>query len=186
MRTVWLALLLCCASREIAAQGGKPPAKGLPAASPQGAIDPAKEAAIRKLFEVQGAKQVIDKTVAAMLETTRPQIAAMLPPGDYKDKLLDAFLARFRQKLDASKMVDASLPVYDKYFSKADIDGLIAFYSTPLGKKAISVLPQVLVESQAAGMKLGERWGQEAMTEVLDENPDLKKALEAAAASAKH
>ena len=183
MKNVLLALLLCCASNQIAAQAGKPAAKSpAAAAEPQaGKIDPVKEASIRKLFEIQGTKNVIDRTVAVMLENTRPQIAAMLPPGDYKEKLLDAFLERFKKKLDANQMVNASLPVYDKYFSKEDIDGLIAFYATPLGKKTISVLPQVLTESQAAGMKLGERWGQQAMTEVLDENPELRKALEAAA-----
>jgi hypothetical protein len=31
-------------------------------------------------------------------------------------------------------------------------------------------------------MKLGEKTGREAMIEVLDEHPDLKKALEEAAA----
>jgi len=183
MRTVWLALLLCCASQGVAAQAAKPAAKSpATAAGPQAAIDPAKEASIRKLFEMQGTKNIIDRTVAGMIENTRPQIAAMLPPGDYKEKLLDAFLDRFKKKLDAEQMMNASVPVYDKYFSKEDIDGLIAFYSTPLGKKTISVLPQVFTEAQAAGMKLGEKWGQEAMSEVLDENPDLKKALEAAAA----
>jgi uncharacterized protein len=187
MRTVLLAFLVFCASNEVAAQAGKSPVKGLAAAgtaAPQAAkIDPVKEAAIRKLFDVQGTKNIFDKTVAGMLENTRPQIAAALPPGDYKEKLVDAFLERFKQKLDATEMVNLAVPVYDKYFTKAEIDGLIAFYSTPLGKKAISVLPQVVTESQSAGMKLGEKWGQEAMTEVLEENPDLKKALEAAAAA---
>jgi hypothetical protein len=45
------------------------------------------------------------------------------------------------------------------------------------------VLPQTIVEAQAAGMKLGEKLGREAMVEVLDEHPDLKKALGEAAAS---
>ncbi len=59
------------------------------------------------------------------------------------------------------------------------------FYQTPLGQKALSVLPQTVVEIQAESMKLGERLGREAMVEVLDEHPDLKKALEEAAASPK-
>jgi hypothetical protein len=193
MRTVLLAFLLCCASNEVAAQAGQSPVKGLAAAGttktalsggPQAAkIDPAKEAAIRKLFEVQGTKTIFDKTVAGMLENTRPQMAAALPPGDYKEKLVDAFLERFKKKLDSTEMVNVAVPVYDKYFTKVEIDDLIAFYSTPLGKKAVSVLPQVVTESQSAGMKLGEKWGQEAMMEVLEENPDLKKGLESAAAA---
>ena len=49
----------------------------------------------------------------------------------------------------------------------------------------MSVLPQTVVEMQTESMKLGEKLGREAMAEVLDEYPDLKKALEEAAASPK-
>jgi len=172
MRTVVLAFLFCCASNQVAAQAGKPPA-----------VDPAKEAAIRKLFEVQGTKSAIDRTIAGMLEKMRPQVSDLLPAGEYKEKLVDAFLERFKKKLDANEMLNVSVPIYDRYLTREDIEGLAAFYSTPLGKKASSVIPQVLSESTAAGMKLGEKWGQEAMTEVLDENPGLRKALETAAAT---
>jgi len=198
MRILLLGVLLCCESSHVAAQApttlnstlvhaqakASSPVVTTALPGPQTAkINPAKEAAIRKLFEVQGTKNVFDRAAAGMVEKARPQISAALPAGGYRERLVELFLARFKEKLDPTQMVNVAVPVYDKYFTTIEIGGLIQFYSTPLGKKAISVLPQVLTESQAAGMKLGERWGQEAMTEVLEEHPDLKKALEAASAT---
>jgi len=71
------------------------------------------------------------------------------------------------------------MSVYDKHFSQSEIDGLVSFYSAPLGKKAISVKDQVLVETRSRLTKLAYQWSQEAVNEVLNENPDLRKAIEA-------
>ena len=50
----------------------------------------------------------------------------------------------------------------------------------PLGQKALSVLPQLSIELQGEGMKLGEKLGRQSMMEVLSEHPELQKALEEA------
>lgn len=76
-----------------------------------------------------------------------------------------------------------AVPIYAKYFSVEDIEGLTKFYQTPLGKKTLSVLPQTVIEMQTASMQLGQKVGRESMEEVLTEHPDLKKALEDAAAA---
>jgi hypothetical protein len=52
----------------------------------------------------------------------------------------------------------------------------------PLGQKAISHMAQVMIESQAVGAKYGEQAGRKAMVEVLNEHPELQKALEEAGA----
>ncbi len=140
-------------------------------------IDPAKEAAIRKLFEIQGINKSFQQVVATMLSNMRP--------GEYREKLLDLFSERFQSKLHVEQFVNLTIPIYDKYFTQDEIEGLTKFYQTALGKKVITVLPQVLVESQTESMKLGEKYGREAMAEVLDEHPDLKKGLEEAATAPK-
>jgi hypothetical protein len=61
---------------------------------------------------------------------------------------------------------------------------LIRFYETPLGQKALSVLPKLSIEMQGEGMKVGEKLGRQSMLEVLSEHPELQKALEAAQKSA--
>jgi uncharacterized protein len=148
-------------------------------------IDPAKDAAIRKMFEVMGTSKMMQQVLAGMSGNIKPMLMSSLPPGDYRDKLADLFFEKFRSKLQVEQLLDLTVPIYAKYFSKEEIEGLTRFYQTPLGQKALSVLPQTVVEMQTASMKLGEKLGRETMTEVLEEHPDLKKALEEAAAGPK-
>jgi hypothetical protein len=148
-------------------------------------IDPAKEAAIRKMFEVMGTTKMVQQIVAEMSGSIKPLMISSLPPGEYREKLVDLFFQKFQSKVRVDQLLDLTVPIYAKYFSKEEIEGLTRFYQTPLGQKALSVLPQTLAESQAESRKWGEQLGREAMVEVLEEHPDLKKALEEAAASPK-
>jgi hypothetical protein len=160
-----------------------PPAEPVARLAPS--IDPAKDAAIRKLFEVQGTRDTMKQVVASMSETVRPLLESSLPQGEYRAQLLDLFFQKFQAKMNVDQLLELAIPIYDKYFSLEDIEGLTKFYQTPLGKKTISVLPQVLIETQAAGRKYGEEAGRQAMMEVLEEHPDLKKSLEEAGAAPK-
>jgi len=145
-------------------------------------VDPAKEASIRRLFEIQGTRKAMEQVISGMSENMKPTLQKMLPPGDYQEKLISLFFEKFQSKLKVDDLVALSMPVYDKYFSKEDIDGLIQFYQTPIGKKVLSVLPQVLIESQTSAMHMGEEIGRQSMMEVLAEHPDIAKALEEAGA----
>ncbi|HET9837368.1 MAG TPA: DUF2059 domain-containing protein [Candidatus Angelobacter sp.] len=146
-----------------------------------GAVDPAKAADIRRLLEVSGAKKIMEDTMAAMSDTIRPMLVGSLPPGEYREKLVDLFFAKFKSKANLNEMLDMAVPVYDKYFSQEEIRGLVRFYETPLGQKAISTMPQLMNDLRSMGQKWGEQLGRQSMQEVLKENPDLQQALEAAA-----
>ena len=111
-----------------------------------------------------------------MEKTIRPMVTDALPPGDYREKLVDLFFEKFRSTRQPDELANLVVPIYDKYYSDEDIRGLIQLYQTPLGKKMLSTLPQVMAESQAAGTKWGEQIGRESMMEVLTEHPELQKA----------
>lgn len=145
-------------------------------------VDPEKEAAIRKLFEIQGTRKSMEQVFAGMSENMKPSLAKMLPPGEYQDKLIPLFFEKFQSKLKTDDLLDLIVPIYDKYLSKEDIDGLAQFYQTPLGKKLNSVLPQLTVEIQTTAMNMGQELGRRAMMEVLAEHPELQKALQDASA----
>lgn len=198
-RILALASLLLASSLGAQTQSRHAPAANPPAqqqvASPSGpsapatsGIDPAKEADIRQLLEVTGAKSLMMQVMSSMETNLKPALTSSLLPGDYRAKLIDLFFDKFmaRASVEMPKLVDAAVPVYDKYLSDEDIKGLIRFYQTPLGQKTLSVLPQVTAEMQAQGEKLGQRLGREAMMEVLSEHPDLAKALEDARTGASH
>lgn len=157
------------------------PAQASESAPKAAAIDPAKDAAIRRLFSVQGTKDSMSQVMTSMTSNMKPILESSLPPGEYRGQLIELFLQRFQAKISVDRMLELAIPVYDKYFSLEEIEGLTKFYETPLGKKAASVLPQVVLETQSAGSKLGEEVGRESMLEVLAEHPELEKAMEDAA-----
>lgn len=150
------------------------------AAPAQTKIDPVKAADIQRLMDVAGTKAVVTETMDQMEANMRPMRIKSLPPGDYRDKLIDLFFERFRSKFDMQQFLDMAAAGYDKYLSDEDIRGLIQFYQTPLGQKTLTIVPKLTVELQTEGMRLGGQAGRESMTEVLNEYPDLARALQEA------
>ena len=52
--------------------------------------------------------------------------------------------------------IDLIIPVYAKHFTNEELDGLIAFYESPVGAKTVRVMPQITREA----MQIGQAWGQ--------------------------
>jgi hypothetical protein len=143
-------------------------------------IDPGKAADIRRLEDVMGIRAQMETMPSPMMENVRPTLRRSLPPGDYREKLIDLFLARLKSNLSLDTIIDLATINYDKYFSDQDIKDLTAFYETPLGKRTLTVVPQITVKLTGQGMRVGEVAGRKSMAEVLEENPDIAKALEEA------
>jgi uncharacterized protein len=163
------------ATQETGAQQQSAPATAM---TEQQKVDPAKEADIRKLLELTGAKAIESQTMSGMESGIRPLMTNSLPPGEYREKLIELFFEKFHTKAKMENLVNLSVPVYDKYLSDEEVKGLIQFYETPLGQKAVSVLPKMTQEIQQQGREWGQKMGRESMEEVLTEHPELEKALE--------
>jgi hypothetical protein len=124
-----------------------------------------KEGDIRKLIDVVGggnlAVQMASMWTQGVMQAYRaanpdmPERAAVVI-----EKEITAMLS---EKMNAKGgFMDQVVPIYDKYFTHAEIKDLLGFYETPTGKKAISVLPQVMNESAQAG----QAWGQSLAVEA--------------------
>jgi uncharacterized protein len=70
------------------------------------------------------------------------------------------------------------IDLYDKYFTNEEIKGLIQFYESPVGRKAIEVLPAITQESMKHGMEVGSVVGQKALDRLVREFPELKSVLQ--------
>jgi hypothetical protein len=165
------------------AQEQKTPAAGSDA--PKSNIDSAKVADIRALLTISGTDGLVTQVLSTSEKTLRPAMVNSLPPGDYREKLIDLFIAKFQTKIDSHRIAEMSVPIYDKYLSDDDVKDLTAFYGTPLGKKTLTVIPKMTAELQEQGRKMGEEAGRQSMEEVFAEHPELKQALIDAAAKAK-
>ena len=83
----------------------------------------------------------------------------------------DVFRAWYR-KVFASGDLEAEIAkIYVGAFSEEELRGLVAFYKSPLGQKALAVLPEVMKQ----GAEIGIRRGQEHSAELQEM---IKKAKE--------
>lgn len=67
------------------------------------------------------------------------------------DAFAERFQALFAERLNFSTIMETVYPpVYDKYFSEEELRQMVAFYRTPVGRKAIEVMPSVMQEAGRA------------------------------------
>lgn len=171
----WVALFTCLGAY---AQTSTQPASAGSASPAATTIDPAKEADIRHLLDVTGASGLASQMMGQMEQGIRPLMTNSLPPGEYREKLIELFFQKFHSKIDSNQLIALIIPIYDKYYTDAEIKSMIQFYESPVGRKVATSMPQVLAESQQAGGQWGQQLGRDSMIEVLQEHPDLRQALE--------
>lgn len=119
------------------------------------APDAASKEDVRKLFDVMASRdqmrQIMQQVFAQMQNMNREQLKKRHPD------VTDADLARLdRQSEDLLKnfpldeMLSDMVPVYQRHFTKSDIDALTAFYSSPAGQKFLHEMPAVTAETMKA------------------------------------
>ena len=52
------------------------------------------------------------------------------------------------------EVLQSMVPVYQKHFSKGDIEAIVAFYSAPAGQKLLREMPAMMAESMQTMMPL--------------------------------
>jgi uncharacterized protein len=119
------------------------------------APDAASKEEIRKLFDVMLSRdqmnQMMRQLFSQMQSMSREQIKKKHPD------ITDSELARMdRESEDLIRhfpleaMLDDMVPVYQKHFTKFDIEAVTAFYSSPSGQKFLHELPAVTSETMQA------------------------------------
>lgn len=63
--------------------------------------------------------------------------------------------------------MDRMVPIYAKYYTQQDMDDLIAFYDTPLGKKLSTVQPQITLESMSVAQQWAAEIGQKVAAKIM-------------------
>jgi hypothetical protein len=146
-------------------------AKNAPQAA--SAIDPQKEARIRELMEVTGAKNLGRQLIDAGMEQFRGSVQESQPNNPRAKQFVDAFVARFQKHFDPNSLNEQMIPIYDKYLTTEDVKGLLDYYRSPLGQRMLKAMPEVTRDSQAAGFALGQKAAQETMEELKADFPEF-------------
>ena len=117
-----------------------------------------KAAAARELHRVTGASKMGAQVTDQMGQALSLQMGSEF----------DGFWAEFRKSLNTDEIVDMVAPIYTKHFSLEELEGLVAFNTSPLGLRLNAENPGIMQESMAAGMDWGQKLGAEAMTRFLE------------------
>jgi len=138
------------------------------------ALNPATVAAVNKLLDSMNYRSMARQIMQATFQQMQPGLAQIMETAINASPKLDAdqkaeALERVKSKLpdvnsklqelftDPSlieEMQAATVQVYARNFSVAEIEQLAAFYRTPLGKKILVRMPAIASESVAASQQV--------------------------------
>jgi hypothetical protein len=110
---------------------------------------------VQKLFDVMASReqfaQMMQQLFAQVRTMNREQIKKRRP------EVTDEEIARMDRQSEAliknfplDEILKEMIPVYQRHFTKADVEGLTAFYSSPTGQKFLHEMPAVTAETMKA------------------------------------
>jgi hypothetical protein len=96
--------------------------------------------------------------MVATLKATLPVQRALAPeiPAIFWDEFANRMIS------DVDRLMEAVIPLYDAAFTLEEVEGLTAFYRSPLGKRLVEASNELAIQTAA----VGEQWGATIGTEV--------------------
>src|SRR5229473_5159473 len=160
-------------SLQAAPQGSAAVQANAAAAQANSSIDPAKEADIRSLMELVGARDLVQDGANTAIEQSREKLFATVPNNDKGQAFVNAFAASYQKKFDVEQVTGQLVAVYDKHFTEDEIKGLLQFYGSPLGQKVAAEMPKISHEIQAASRAASTKAAKDALAELKQQNPEI-------------
>ncbi len=117
---------------------------------------------VKKMLILTGAEETFATAIDQMMGTIRNT------RNDVPSELWDELHTEFK-KTSLDDLVEMLAPVYFKYLDESDLDGIIEFYQSPVGKKYAKATPGITRDSMAAGEEWGVKIGQRLADRLADE-----------------
>jgi len=128
-----------------------------------------KRADIMRLMELTDVEQI-------RTSLSRQFMGALVGPSDDpaapEERRVEALVSRVMQEEMAAalpSLLDQIAPLYAEHFTHDEIRGLIDFYSTPLGRKTVEAMPELMQQSSELGMRWGQRVAPRIMQRLQEE-----------------
>ena len=117
-------------------------------------IEPEKMDAIERLLEASGEVELVKQGMLGMIDQIR-ESPTELPPE---------FFDEFKKAVLSDELKDVLAPIYDRHYTLEEIEQLIKFYESPIGRTMVKRQP--LVQQDAMGV--GRHWGQKKAAEIVE------------------
>jgi uncharacterized protein len=162
----YLLVLVCCMSVSAQSSSSATPGPQTPSAQPEDRL--AKRAEIRKLIELTGAANISADALRKIIDPLRagfPQVP-------------EEFWNTFIKEVHSEELIDLVVPIYDKYYTRDEIEDLTRFYQSPVGQKTIKVLPKLSAEAIDAGQEWGKMVADRAMRKLREQGYDKTSSIQ--------
>jgi hypothetical protein len=141
---------------------------------------PASKEDVQKYLDVMHSREMMAQMVEAMSKPMHQMIHDQYLKD--KDKLPPDFEARMNKLMDDTmkgfpwdEMLQSMVPVYQKHFTKGDIDAIVAFYSAPTGQKLLREMPAMMAESMQTMMPLMRKHMDAMMDRMQEQMAQMMK-----------
>jgi len=144
---------------------------------------PASRADVQTYFEAVRSHEQVEKMMDAMLQPMHQMIHDQFDkdrdklPADFEEretKILDGMI----KNMPMDDMIQAMIPVYQKHFTKGDINAMLAFYSSPTGQKLLRDMPAITAETMSVIMPTMQRYISEMQEKLQKEADSMIKESE--------
>ena len=165
-RRVWCALTVCAFLAIGPQANAQTLGEAAAAARKAPALDPELRADIEKLMLVTGAAnlamQLAAQVTDAFLNSVQKTAQDPIPPRMI-EIVREVLNTEFATGFNGPEIRDQMIALYAKYFTREEVKGLIAFYESDLGRKAVASLPSLMRE----GGEIGQRWAQDSLPKIM-------------------
>ena len=138
-----------------------------------GAIDPAKEADIRSLLELVGARDLVQDSMTRAAEQYRERLLETVPNNQQGQTFVNMVISSYEKRFDVDGVTAQLISVYDKHYTDEEIKGLLQFYGSPLGQKVAAESPKISREIQESIRLTAGKAVKDALQEAKQDNPGV-------------
>lgn len=144
---------------------------------------PATREDIERYLAAVNSRDMLNQMMAAMEKPMHQMVHEQYLKD--KDKLPADFEERTNKTMDDmfknfpwDEVMQSMVPVYQKHFTKGDVDALVVFYSSPTGQKVLREMPAIMGEAMQSMMPIMQKYMATVKERVDQETADALKESE--------
>ncbi len=114
---------------------------------------------LKKMFKVSGTEENYEVAIKSVCDMFRKQYTKV-------DEETWDLMEKEMLSTSIDELVSMLVPVYQKYLSKTDLEEIISFYESGVGKKYAKNTPAIMQDSMLVGQEWGRIIGEEIARKV--------------------
>ncbi|MGA2845541.1 MAG: DUF2059 domain-containing protein [Candidatus Acidiferrales bacterium] len=141
---------------------------------------PASKADVERFLDAMHTRDMMNKMMDVMTVQVHKMVHEQVLkqpnlPADSEERL-NKLTDSVYKEMPVDELIDVMIPVYQKHFTKGDIDALVAFYSSPTGEKMVKEMPAIMSESLQAATGILQKMQAKMTQRVNDEIAQMQKS----------